>query len=586
MRQSADRQVQAILRKRELQTLQYAPPVVAGPVESDVRPAASAYEPVPETRIAETDLSAIEPAVFELPAGPLGPEIFDEDARLEGVSAFGDAGAAERFRRQLRLGPPAPSTGEAHHFALFDCVRYAVEHGREYRSRMEDLYLATLEVTLQRHLFRPRPFAGAGAQFSRSGAESDYNTALTVTSEAGVRQQLPYGGEVVASVLVDLVDALDGNLQDGESADLALQASVPLLRGAGLVNLEPLIATERELVYEIRSFERFRRSYAVQVASRYFSLLTSRQSIRNRYLRYLSSLQLLARTEALFAADIVDRLEVQRAQQQVLISEDSLNQAEQAYEAELDRFKLFLGMPIDEPLEIVPVELLVPEPDLDDPAHAAVALRYRLDLQNARDRVDDATRQASIAKNALLPDLDLTARGRVGSEAEAPAGRISGDDANFTAGVNLELPLDRLAERNSLRRSLINLERSRRQVEETEAAVRLDVRDAIRQLSTALTTLRIQREGIEIARQRLDFANTSLLLGRSDNSRNVVEAQNALLEAQDAFDSAQADLQVAVLNFLLDTGTLRVDPSGGSLGRAMSPSGSAASSTDEKPRAR
>ena len=39
-----------------------------------------------------------------------------------------------------------------------------------------------------------------------------------------------------------------------ESASLALSASVPLLRGAGMVNLEPLIASERGLVYTVRGF--------------------------------------------------------------------------------------------------------------------------------------------------------------------------------------------------------------------------------------------------------------------------------------------------------------------------------------------
>lgn len=571
MVRSADRQVHAIIHSRELETLKYTPQIDAGPADANASVPRVGYRAVPQTRIFEEDLSALEPARFERQHGPLGPPAPLALDEPRDPFMRGDTSAAERFRRELRLGPPAPLEGEPLSFALFDCVRYGVAHSRDYRSRMEDVYLAALNVTLERHLFRPRPFAEVGAQFSRSGAEADYDAAFGVTSRAGVRQQLPFGGEIVASALVDFVDALDGNIQNGESAELALQASVPLLRGAGLVNLEPLIASERELIYEIRSFESYRRTFAVDVASRYFSLLAARQSIRNRYLRYLSSIQLLARTEALFAADIVDRLEVQRAQQQVLVSEDSLNQAEQAYESALDRFKLFLGMPIEQPLEIVPVALDVPQPDLENPpAVADLALRYRLDLQSARDRIADAKRQVSIAKNALLPDLELSARGRVGSDAGSPAARISGDDADITAGIDLALPLDRLAERNNLRRSLINLERAQRGVEEAEQVVKADVRDSVRRLRTALTSLRIQRQGIEIARQRLDFANSSLLMGRSDNSRNAVEAQNALLEAQDAFEQAQADLQVAVLNFLLDTGTLRVDPAAGSLGEAMS----------------
>ena len=39
---------------------------------------------------------------------------------------------------------------------------------------------------------------------------------------AGIRQQLPYGGEIVAQGLFDFVQALNDNVSDGESAELAL----------------------------------------------------------------------------------------------------------------------------------------------------------------------------------------------------------------------------------------------------------------------------------------------------------------------------------------------------------------------------
>ena len=38
------------------------------------------------------------------------------------------------------------------------------EHAREYSTQTEELYLAALDVTLQRHLFAPRPFARTGLQ--------------------------------------------------------------------------------------------------------------------------------------------------------------------------------------------------------------------------------------------------------------------------------------------------------------------------------------------------------------------------------------------------------------------------------------
>ena len=58
-----------------------------------------------------------------------------------------------------------------------------------------------------------------------------------------------------------------------------LSGSLPLLRGAGMVNLEGLISSERQLVYSVRGFEIFRRSFAVTVASSYFNLLARQRSV-------------------------------------------------------------------------------------------------------------------------------------------------------------------------------------------------------------------------------------------------------------------------------------------------------------------
>ena len=90
----------------------------------------------------------------------------------------------------------------------------------------------------------------------------------------------------------------------------------------------------------------------------------------------------------------------------------------------------------------------------------------------------------------------------------------------------------------------------------------------MRAIRTAQVSLDIQQKGIELAKFRLDNAYELLRLGRKDN-REVVDAQNALLRAQDAYEAARASLQIQVLNFLRETGTLRVDPDAGAIGEAL-----------------
>ena len=473
-------------------------------------------------------------------------------------------------------GPPSPRQ-PANRLDLFKALQYAVEHSRQYRGEVEDLYLSALNVTLERHLLSPRPFASVGAAYSGGQQSVDYRSALTVTTNAGVRQRLPYGGEVVAEALVRFVNAISDNVEDGEEAQVALSGSVPLLRGAGMVNLEPLVSSERQLVYQVRDFEEFRRTLAVSIARQYFNLLARQQGVRNRQLNYDNLLVLTERTRALFGAGRISFLEVQRAEQELLQAEDRVLAAREQYLNALDQFKILLGMPVTEELAVVPVALELNMPDLDPDQAVRTAHRYRLDLRTARDRIDDARREIAHARNGLLPGLDLTASAQATNPEGEPARKIDSRNLTYGAGISLDLPIDPLPERNVYRRALIQFERAVRAHQGVADQVTADVMEDIRSIRSAEQSLRIQEESIELAERRLDLASELLrsqVAGgagarRGGDARDVVEAQQDLLEAQDEYEQARAELQVQVLQFLQDTGTLRVDPDAGLIGRAM-----------------
>jgi outer membrane protein TolC len=130
------------------------------------------------------------------------------------------------------------------------------------------------------------------------------------------------------------------------------------------------------------------------------------------------------------------------------------------------------------------------------------------------------------------------------------------------------VPIDRVAERNAFRSSLINFERARRNYEQLRDQTVSDVRQSVRSVRTAQSTLEIQRKAIEVARRQLDYANELLTQGQAQ-ARDVTDALASLLQAQTSYDRARADLQIQVLTFLRDTGTLRVDPDSGALGQAI-----------------
>jgi outer membrane protein TolC len=583
-RDSADKQVYRELAGRKKKTLGYDPDTSVAKTP-DLKAPKQAYETIPATPLPPPSPPPLEARIpVDVPYGPLGPETkwIGLPVPEGSPQSTADVGAGIDFDRTgtnpFVYGPPSP-VQPAHRFDLFKSIEYAVDHSRQYQDQVENLYLSALSVTLERHLFAPRPFARVGAGYSGAQQSVDYRSALTVTTNAGVRQRLPYGGEIVAEALVSFVNAISDNAQNGEEASVALSGSLPLLRGAGLVNLEGLISSERELVYQVRTFEQFRRSFAVSISRQYFNLLARQQATRNRQLNYENLNVLTERTRALFAAGRISFLEVQRSEQALLQAEERVISAREDYQNALDQFKILLGMPMSEELAVIPVALDLNMPDLDSDEAVRMAFQYRLDLQTARDRIDDARRGIDIARNGLLPGLDLTASGRTGNSTADPARKLDSRNLTYSAGVTLDIPIDQLPERNSYRRALIQFERSVRGYEGLQDQVTANVMEDIRSIRSATTSLRIQEESTELAERRLELASELLRAGGAagggargiggGSARDVVEAQQALLEAQDSYEQARAALQVQVLQFLQDTGTLRVDPEAGLIGRAM-----------------
>ncbi|HEY7086829.1 MAG TPA: TolC family protein [Tepidisphaeraceae bacterium] len=573
---SADLQVDQLVKDRSKQTVGYTPQVEAA-VQTSAVPTRKSYEKIPTSPIPPASPSPVEPMAYGLEFGPLGPlDLFPPGVEPPQHESLSVEDAYRPIIERLKLGPPAVFDNTAT-LDLFQSVEYAVQHSRDYQTRMEDLYLAALTVTLERHLFEPRPFANVAANYAGGQKDVAYRTALSITSSAGVKQQLPYGGEIVAEGLVGFVNSVNDAVNDGESAQVALSGSVPLLRGAGMIAQENLIGSERELVYEVRQFEDFRRAFVVSVAAAYFRLLTQQQAIINRRYNYIISVQVTEQSYALYAAGRggTNFLSVQRAQTQLLQNENSIITAEDNYQSALDAFKILIGMPVDQPLNVVGVDLDITPPDTEGDV-VGMALKYRLDLQTASDRIEDARRGVSNAKNGLLPDLNFTARGTIGNRSQTPAREIDGRTVDYSAGLSLDLPLDRVAERNAYRLSLINLERAQRSWRTTRDSIVAQVRDSVRAIRSAKASVDIQKSRLDVAQKRLDYANEQLILGLSTDSRESVDAQNDLLTSQDAYEQARATYRTQILNFLRDTGLLRLNPDAGSLGRAMDRANAAA----------
>jgi outer membrane protein TolC len=468
---------------------------------------------------------------------------------------------AEEVLERIRAHGEVPA--DATEMDLRTALVYAVDHSREFRFETEEYVLSALRLLAQRHLWGPQWFNDVSATIRGDATEGTYDVALDLVNELGVTQRLPYGGTVSARALAVATEDLHLKVEgEGvQSAEILLEADIPLLRGAGMVARETRIQAERSLIYSARDFARFRREFLFNITRDFLDLVVRIQQIENGRIGVASFQQVEDEQDALYRAGRSTPFDAAEAQNATLDAIGQLNGDVERYRLALDAFKVRLGMPVEEPLVIVFDEFVLEPPDVDMETAVIAAMNYRLDLQTERDRVEDARRGIENAENALLSDLRVRASYTLPTDpSKDRAGlQFDPDDASFDAGVTWGLPLDRELERLALREAQIDFERSQRNYGEFRDEVALSVRGAVREIDAALFSLRIDEQNVEVAERRQ--ASIEADPARAD-IRQKTQAIEQVLRARDNRDSARRDLSVSVLRYLLASGQLRVNARG------------------------
>lgn len=470
--------------------------------------------------------------------------------------------AADTLRERLLL-PDA--SREPVTIELVEALSVAAENSREYQRRKESLYLAALDLTLARYRFQVQTTGTLGALLAGSPDEAE---TFAADADLGFSKLLGSGALIVGNIGLDLFRSLTTGDSLDPLSSFSLAVTQPLLQGYGKrIVLEPLTQAERNVVYEVRDFERFRRSFAVDVYTRYLRIVQQVDIVANQRANYENLSKIAERNTALAEAGRMSDIQMDQARQQELTSIDQLIQEEQRLEELLDDFKFFLGLPPQAPLQVVPdalERLAEAEPEelpFDDPEWlSAHALVWRLDHQTTLDEVDDSGRRSEIAADALRSVLDVSA-GIAGISDENNALEFSKNSLDWALGVEIDLAIDRLPERNLYRASLIALAAVIRAAEENEDAIRIEVRDGLREAVRTVESWKLQSGAVTLAARRVESTQLNLEAGRAE-TRDILEAQEALLSAQNSATRALIDQRLAVLNLWLDLEILRLTENG------------------------
>ena len=565
-------------------------------------------------------LGRTEPFTIETPADTLRRRLIEaQDLPTAGAATQG----SDRLERpkhwpEKELAPHLGGTCELDRciddngvlrLTLIDALQVSAANSREYQSQKETVFRTALDLDLEDDAFRSTFTGALDTLFSVDTAPTV--TGIEHTTSFDWSKKLKAGGAITAGLAIDLVKLLTGTRSSAFGITGDASITIPLLRGSGRhIVTEPLTQAQRDVIYAIWTFERFKKRTAVSVASEYLRVLQRLDQIKNAEDNYRRLIEASEREQARFEAGRSRLIDVDRTRQSMLQARQRWIAAQQSYASSLDGFKNTLGLPTDAKIDLDRSELpklteaaekllggrlgeeareqaadVAEEPpqpakremaqltregggplEMDPETGVKMGLERRLDLRVAEGQVYDAQRKVIVAADALRAGLDIGGSVAVGESrslgsADAGDGDFRFSRGSYSALLSLDLPIERTSERNAYRNSFISLERAVRSAQETEDRVKLEVRDGLRSLATARESYIIQANAVRLAEKRVE--NTRMLLdaGRIEPVE-LLDAQADLINAQDALTGFLVEYRVTALGLQRDLSVLEVNEKG------------------------
>ncbi|MHC4396040.1 MAG: TolC family protein [Planctomycetota bacterium] len=321
--------------------------------------------------------------------------------------SFGQVEYLENPKWQRYLKGPEEATDRSlpviKNLTLTDAVELSLIHSREYQTQLENLYLAALELTFERYRFDVRPLGFLGEPgtglFYQNQPDFQSNMVGIGPTNIGASKLFSSGAQLVAEIANSTLWMFSGSNSTGTNTTFSYSLIQPLLAGAHReIVLEDLTQAERNVVYALRDFTRFRKQFFVntitggQVAGLqrflrgfefladvgespsvgFFPLLSRLQQLRN--------LETNVRTLEFLIEELRDseasQLDIARLESSLAESRGDLIRDIRPFQDRVDQYKVQLGLPPD--MEVDLDDSLLEPFEFIDPALIEVGDRIQV----------------------------------------------------------------------------------------------------------------------------------------------------------------------------------------------------------------
>jgi outer membrane protein TolC len=336
----------------------------------------------------------------------------------------------------------------------------------------------------------------------------------------------------------------------------------PLLRGFGReYNLAPIVIAQNNTTISEFQFQSQVMDIILQVQQTYWNLVRAIQNLNvaKRSLRLARDLLTInkAKVEAgqLAPLDVVDaEAEVASREAAVIVAADAIRDLEDQLKniLNLDGKSQWNGRaitPLDRPLEA--------KMTFSFPESLETAFRLRPEYLQAKIDLDNRILNIKVAKNELMPRLDVTGGASlVGTESAygSQFKDLHGQFYDVRVGVHFEYPLGNRAAKSELIRRQYEQRGSELQLDDLKKNITIGVREAIRKVETNFKRIEATVAARRLAEKKLEAEQAKFKVGLS-TTYNVLQFQRDLVSAQSDEVSAIVDYNISIYNLYRQTGT-------------------------------
>ncbi len=426
--------------------------------------------------------------------------------------------------------------------SLQQVIAYGLGHNVTYRQQVSRLPILDLDAQAALDPFSLK------TQIASSSNQR-------VGSELGQTYQVSFNKKFSAGTNAGI--GLGTSRFAGQSlSEMSFSISQPLLKGRGSLVNNIGIDMANQNRFKQRNMVRYQKQQLIlDMISTYYRAVLQKQSIRIHQTTIEQSQEMLDSSNAKFKFGMVSRMDVFRAELQLLEAQESLESAQGAHERALDELQLLIGAKSKAGFALSDPILAEQASIADAESLIERALSSRHELANLKLDQEMLGKQTQVARNNLLPQLDVTFQvSQTGTDSTfSKSTRLR--DTRFGVGLSGSPDFGLAAEQAQYKRQLLAHEHARMEYQQTEEKIRSDVKNSLRQIRQGKKRIALRKSRVEASEKQKQYALVRYQKGLVDNAA-VVEAEKAMVTSKIGHLQAIVDYNLSVYALYHETNQL------------------------------